>query len=339
MTINRISLFFLTTLLICFILEIGLRITGYIYLSKLYVEAYKAQCNNSNGENINIVCLGESSTAGLWVEWEDSYPKQLEDKLRRFYSNKNIKVIVPPHMGQNTSQVANRIKRYISLYKPKLIILMVGCNNTWSFAENHIVKFMTKFDKENLKVRTILVLDNFRLFKVLRCAYLKFVVKCKSMHNGDYLSFVLGHPEHVLPETAIWPYFFENPNADSKEKINLVYIESSFEKINKEAFVKLWKFDVRYIIQEAKLHDVKVLLMTYHINPMKYISINDYVAMAEEQRVTLIRNDISFDSLIKRGVINNFILPDNWHPNKLGYSIIANNIFEKIKNDDLLKLQ
>jgi len=327
MTINRtrllflrkVPLFFLTILLICLVLEIGLRITGYIYLSKSYIEAYTVQCNNSKGENINIVCLGESSTEGLWVKWEDSYPKQLENKLRQFYSNNNIKVIVPPHMGQNTSQVANRINRYISLYKPKLIILMVGCNNTWSFAESHIIKFMTKFNKENLKVRALLVLDNFRLFKVLRYVYIKFVAKCKSIPNRDYLFFAFGHPEYVLPETAIWPYFFE--------------------KLNRKAFVELWKFDVRYIIQEAKLHDVKVVLMTYHINPMRYISINDYIAMAEEQGILLIRNDISFDPLIKRGVINNFVLWDNWHPNKLGYSIIANNIFEEVKNKNLLQLQ
>ncbi len=336
---RKTLLFFLTVILICLVTEMGLRIAGHIYLSKSYIEAYRAQYGNSKGENINIVCLGESSTEGLWVKWEDSYPKQLENQLRQFYSNNNIKVIVPPHIGQNTSQVANRINRYISLYRPKLIILMVGCNNTWSFAESHIIKFMTEFNKENWKVRVLLVLDNFRLFKVLRYAYLKFAAKCKSISNRDYLLFAFGHPEYVLPETAIWPYFFEDLNDSQKQKVNRLYREGFFEKLNRRAFAELWKFDVRYIIQEAKLHNVKIVLMTYHINPMRYISINDYMAMAEEQGILLIRNDISFDSLIKRGVINNFILSDNWHPNKLGYSIIANNIFEEVKNNDLLQLQ
>ena len=72
---------------------------------------------------------------------------------------------------------------------------------------------------------------------------------------------------------------------------------------------------------------------------MRYISINDYINMAEEQGISLVRNDISFDLLIKRGVISNFILWDNWHPSKLGYAIIANNIFGEVKNKNLLQLQ
>src|SRR5262249_18432542 len=57
--------------------------------------------------SINIVCLGESTTAGLWIRFEDSYPKQLERVLREFYRTNAINVIVPPHIGQNTSQMAN----------------------------------------------------------------------------------------------------------------------------------------------------------------------------------------------------------------------------------------
>ncbi|MFH1878349.1 MAG: hypothetical protein ABH883_06040, partial [Candidatus Omnitrophota bacterium] len=82
------------------VIEIVLRIAGYFYLNRLYTGSFLSRFNNADTD-INIVCLGESSTAGLWVSWKDSYPKQLQRKLRFFYHNDNIKVIVPPHVGQN----------------------------------------------------------------------------------------------------------------------------------------------------------------------------------------------------------------------------------------------
>jgi hypothetical protein len=85
------------------IAEIGLRLVGFWYLANFYRELGTASRIQGS---INIVCLGESTTAGLWVKFEDSYPKQLERVLRDFYRTNTINAIVPPHIGQNTSQMA-----------------------------------------------------------------------------------------------------------------------------------------------------------------------------------------------------------------------------------------
>lgn len=311
----------------CLIVEIAIRFLGFLFLNETYNHNYRRLFNHSDtiAERLNIVCLGESSTAGLGVDWQDSYPRQLESKLREFYCNDNINVIVPVHVGQNTSQVSNRIKQYVSQYNPRLIIVMVGCNNTWSFAESHITRFLNNTNKEALKVKVLLTLDNFRLFKVLRYTYLRFIAKIKSISIKRYVSFILGHPESVYKRTQIW--------------------SDPFTDLNKKAFVELWKYDVRKIIQEAKRNNVKVLLMTYHINPIKYLSMGDFISMANEQEVLLVRNDKPFDLLIKNGTVNNFLLYDDWHPNKhwhpnkRGYSIIANNAFKQIKDNNLLELR
>lgn len=302
----------------CLVVEIAIRATSFLYLNKMYINTYGFLFSHSNpmAKSVNIVCLGESSTAGLWVNWEDSYPKQLERELRGFYHNDNINVIVPPHVGQNTSQVANRIRWYIALYKPKLIILMVGANNKWSFAESHIDRFLSLLERDTWRIKILLILDNVRIFKMVRYFYQKFIIAQREL-SGRYLSFILGHPESVYPRTKIW--------------------SNTFERKNKKAFLDLWRYDVQKVIQEAKRNGIQVILMTYHINPTDYLSEQDFVSIADEKEVFLVRNDRSFESFIENGTINNFLLHDHWHLNNDGYEIIANNVFEAIKTNNILE--
>lgn len=295
------------------LMEIILRTAGYLYLTKIYISNFKV-----TSTNINIVCLGESSTGGLGVDWQDSYPKQLEATLRKFYRNQNIKVIVPPHNGQNTSQASNRIGQYISLYKPVLIILMVGANNEWSFAESNVGRFIDRKNREALKVQFFVILDKFRLFKLLRFLYLRFIAKDTQYSNKVNRYYIWGHPERMHFPPSEWIH--------------------AFAKSNRNAFVSMWEYDVRRIIQEVRKYNINVLLMTYHINP-KYLTAENFISIAEEQKILLVRNDESFSGLIREGTINNYLLHDNWHPNKQGHAIIANNAFEYIINYNLLSLK
>src|SRR5215467_4016193 len=120
------------------IIEISLRLVGFWYLANFYRELGAASRIQGS---INIVCLGESTTAGLWVKFEDSYPKQLERALREFYRTNAINVLVPPHIGHNTSQMANRIHHYLERCRPRLLIVMAGANNEWVLAESNITLF------------------------------------------------------------------------------------------------------------------------------------------------------------------------------------------------------
>src|SRR5689334_341010 len=53
---------------VAFLAELGLRVAGHFYLASFYKRQYEALPDGL--EAINIVCLGESSTAGLWVDWQ-----------------------------------------------------------------------------------------------------------------------------------------------------------------------------------------------------------------------------------------------------------------------------
>lgn len=308
--------FFIISMLITFsIMETSLRIAGNIYLKNLYVHTEGSRKISPN--ETNIICLGESSTAGLGVDWEDSYPSQLKAMLKKQYPKKAIDVIVPPHVGQNTSQVANRIDQYIELYSPRLIILMIGYNNEWSLAESRIGKFLESDDLQTLKVRALCSLNNLRLFKMLRYFYLRSIVKEESdyMQGLKGTGYLWGGPELVRWPPQKWTYSFAHEHRD--------------------AFIRLWRYDVQEIISAAQKHSIDVLLMTYHINPT-YLPLEEFISMAHKNNIPLVRNDKTFQILIENRTIHACLLGDNWHPNKYGYTFIAKNALQVIQDEKLL---
>jgi lysophospholipase L1-like esterase len=286
--------------------EVGLRISSEIYLKNNFLEI-----EQDNKNSTVILTLGESSTAGLWVEQKDSYPYQLQNLLRTKYSTKEIHIALPIHMGHNTGQVSNRIKQHIELYKPEIIVAMMGYNNEWSFAESHITKFMKSF-----KVSMIVTLDHSRLFRLTRYLFLKIKTdkqEEKELNREDY---IWGGPEVVRFPLEKWIF--------------------GIAKNNQEEFVKLWHHDMKIISDAAKENNITLIIMTYHINP-SYLDSTEFQKFTEKENLILIRNDLLFEPLIKNGSIKEYVFEiDNWHPNKKGYELIANNLFERIVEYNLL---
>jgi lysophospholipase L1-like esterase len=297
-------------------LELSLRLAGYVYLNRIYREQFLDLCHPTP-EDITIVCLGESSTAGLWVSYENSYPKQLERKLKAYYRGHSIKIVVPPHLGQNTSQIANRMEDYLRLYKPRLIILMAGCNNLWSFSESHILRFLRGDDPDAGRLRLFVFLDRFRIFKIIRYLAAAILSNREKSPFVDNPTYIWGGPEYLRLPARHWAY--------------------SFGKRHQEEFIEMWRYDMRMIIRKARESGVRVMMMTYHIMP-GYLSVSDFVSMAAEENMPLVRNDTTFVTLSQQGRLREYLLGDYWHPNAGGYAFIAENAFSCIREFDLLGL-
>ena len=309
--------FLLALIGVVVIIEIGLRLVGSWYLARFYRELGAA---SRLQDSINIVCLGESTTAGLWVKFEDSYPKQLEKVLREFYRTNAINVIVPPHIGHNTSQMANRIHHYLERFHPRLLIVMAGANNEWVLAESNITMFLDKhaFGVSILKIRLIVLLDTLRTFKVLRYGYDALKAWASHDHVAQSWEGVWAHPEltRFPPDASVW----------------------KFARNNRAPFVDLWRHDVRVIIRTAKANDVKVLLMTYPLNPAYLRQPTEWDRLAREEDVPLLRNDVIFRELAQQGTLDQYLKQDHWHPNERGYRLVTGNVFDFITRLDTLEL-
>jgi len=81
-----------------------------------------------------IVALGDSHTFGAGVAPHEGYPVQLQQILdeRSPDSFSVINVGVP---GMNSAQALNRLPAHVSRFQPEAVILWVGCNNAWNWAE------------------------------------------------------------------------------------------------------------------------------------------------------------------------------------------------------------
>ncbi len=310
---KRLSTFFLTTLFILCGIEILLRLAGNFYLEQFSLH----QHNPAPGET-TILCLGESSTAGLGVPYPNSYPAQLEQLLRKQYPQKNIHVVVPPLIGQNTSQMVNRVENYLNLYQPQIVLLMAGYNNEWSLAESHIGRFLAGNDWATFQIKTLCLLDHSRLFKLTRYVYLRFIVRedSKYTENLKKSGYLFGGPELVRypPKESVYQFALEN----------------------RAAFIQLWRYDVQKIINISQKYHATVILMTYHINP-SYLPIEEFIAVAKQTNVPLVRNDLTFENLNETGAIEQYLLKDHWHPNPFGYALIAQNAFAVIKSSAFLE--
>lgn len=291
--------------------EIGLRVAGAVYLRRLYPDP------PGDPNEVRIVCLGESSTAGLWARTEDSYPAQLERALRASWPDVRLRVVVPPHIGQNTSQMENRIDGYLRRHRPRLVIVMAGYNNEWSLAESHVGRHLQGSRSEALRVRTLVALDGLRLFRVARWAWLKATLARDAGFFEENRGYAWGGPEHARYPPAEGVY--------------------QFALRQRPAFVSLWHDDVGEILRRSRAAGARALLMTYHINP-SYLPPSEVAARAAAEGVPIVRNDETFAPLVADGSVDRYLFHDAWHPNERGYALIARGAYQAIVRDDLLGL-
>jgi acyl-CoA thioesterase-1 len=83
----------------------------------------------ASGEQVTIVAIGSSSTAGAGAtKPENSYPARLEAELREQYPTADIKVINAGANGEEASQMIARFETDVLAHQPDLVLWQVGTN-------------------------------------------------------------------------------------------------------------------------------------------------------------------------------------------------------------------
>jgi hypothetical protein len=83
---------------------------------------------------LTILCVGDSHTYGAPLPEPESYPFQLERRLRSAYK-RDIQVVNLGVPGMNTPMVANRLEGQIARHHPDLVIAWAGANSFWNATE------------------------------------------------------------------------------------------------------------------------------------------------------------------------------------------------------------
>ncbi len=150
------------------VLEIGLRIAGNLY-NLYYSTDTGSRPGNLKEDKFNILCLGDSFTAGAGASAENSYPRQLERLLRENIDGK-INVINAGRLGNTSTLLLNNFGKDIALYRPQVAIVMVGCNNFWNFEDSSYFKLYK--EKIGYFGKADEILNRLRIYKLIKIGYL-----------------------------------------------------------------------------------------------------------------------------------------------------------------------
>jgi lysophospholipase L1-like esterase len=111
---------------LCFsliLLEVVLRLGGFVYLS---LQEHKNRASSFKKGTYRIMCLGESTTA---LGGKYSYPSQLEYVLNKVNIKIKFSVINKGFIGANTSRILEELENNLNIYKPDMVVTMMGMND------------------------------------------------------------------------------------------------------------------------------------------------------------------------------------------------------------------
>jgi Tfp pilus assembly protein PilF len=128
------------------LLELGLRLAGFIALS---LQEYKNRVSISKKGAYRIMCLGESTTQG-------QYPHFLEEALNQRSGRLKFSVIDKGIAATNTSAILAHLGPDLDEYSPDMVVVMMGLNDYGfhmvykTYPDSKITRFFSHFKAYNL---------------------------------------------------------------------------------------------------------------------------------------------------------------------------------------------
>ncbi|MFH1889030.1 MAG: tetratricopeptide repeat protein [Candidatus Omnitrophota bacterium] len=116
---QKIILILFGLVLLVIMLEVTLRLGGFIFLS---MQEYRNLSSLKQKGTYRIVCIGESTTANI-------YPVLLEKILNQRNAGIRFSVINKGVPGINTSAILEKLESNIDSYQPDMVIAMIGLND------------------------------------------------------------------------------------------------------------------------------------------------------------------------------------------------------------------
>ena len=156
-----IVLTFLGLCLSLVLLEMGMRLGGFVLLS---VQEYGNLQSIKQKGTYRILCLGESTTQG-------QYPRLLEQILNQRNIGVRFSVIDKGRRTTNTPAILSRVESYLTGYHPDMVVAMMGVND-WG---THIPFEATAASGETTFVQSL------KIYKLTRFLRLHLLAKAKEM--------------------------------------------------------------------------------------------------------------------------------------------------------------
>ena len=159
-SVKQKTVLIISGLFLCAVLlEIGLRIGGFVYLS---LQEHRNRISIRREGSYRILCLGDSVTAG-------GYPGRLEEVLNQRDIGIRFCAINKGIPGADTRAVVSQLEDNLNTYNPDMVIIMVGINDVeiYKACEDTLPKESSNF------------LKSFRTYKLVKLLRLHVINKTK----------------------------------------------------------------------------------------------------------------------------------------------------------------
>lgn len=302
---NKILTGFFGLLLFIVLTEIILNAAG-LFIKRPAVNLSKEK------DAYRIICVGDSTTYGIGATNIDefSYPGQLQQILNKEIPGKKFEVINLGAPGINSSQVLLNIKNHISTYKPDSVIVMAGINDTWNLEDSTMVNFY----KGSIFKKSLICLELF-LYK-----------------SNLFKFFIFEAANRSTPRSSLFKHWHLvtrgfNANVESRDCL----INNSPKSV---ALSKSIGSNVTEITKAAQEAQINIIFMKYQRPGMGHPEAIIYEAY-NKLGVPVVDNETVFKEAEQNGL--NVFHKDGWHPNNLGYSLIAKNVYNKFVDLNFFK--
>ena len=183
--------------------------------------------NNRSDNRFVILAVGESTTYGLHVGLEQSYPKQLERLLNERFGDTRFIVKNVGFPSQTSTSILRNIDSQMLRYKPDLVISLIGandCNEALNDLNSRVIFGSTYIPEWIASLRT------YKLFSIAK-------------------DFILHSPQ--IKDEGIWLFYDATQrNPDSSWVINNFYLRQLY-------------LNYQDIIGKVRNHNARIVITSY----------------------------------------------------------------------------
>ncbi|NLB34504.1 MAG: tetratricopeptide repeat protein, partial [Elusimicrobia bacterium] len=234
---KRVFLIISGILFALILLESGLRLGGFVYLS---IQESKNQRTMQEKDTYRILCLGESTTAGEW-------PPFLDKILNQKNIGSSFSVMDKGLAGTNTTRILAELEENIDKYKPDLVVTMMGVNDGGCYREI-----------SNIRPGTLKNLKVYKLFKMILLS-----IKAKNQEVQAASIDSVKEEENILEIT-------HEEELEKNKKNNFLSADKVYVKLQENKFVD----DNEYVLMGENYRDqyqyeqaIKYFKKALEINP------------------------------------------------------------------------
>ena len=267
-------------------LEIVLRLAGFMYMTRQNVSNL---LNTKSGDKITILCLGESTTSS-------AYPTRLVDTLKEKIPGVEFEVIDKGVPATTSSAIVENLDEYISLYKPDIIVSMMGIND-----KGEHIQYVNKPD-----------LPWFKRLKVTKLFYLSINRVTSLLEKASSEPTPIQEEEKTREEHIKW---FEKQTISKVplEKLKLVgdayFHKQQFEKaikvyeaiLSKDMKNAVSHFDLGNVYAHAQNHvgAIPYFIKALEIDP-GYLEAEQNLAMSYQHASSWEESKATFEKIVEK---------------------------------------